>query len=52
MQEITIISLKRKINACFQLNAKLLGQWSSCDRGGCQANAFNVDSNMFCPESR
>jgi len=28
------------------------GQWSGCDRGGCQANAFNVDSNMFCPESR
>merc|ERR1712026_79513 len=23
-----------------------------CDRGGCQNNAFYVDSNMFCPEDR
>merc|ERR1719383_716267 len=28
------------------------GNWNDCDRGGCQANAFNVDSNMFCPEDR
>jgi len=28
------------------------GAWTSCDRGGCQNNAFNVDSNMICPESR
>merc|ERR1712154_587784 len=23
-----------------------------CDQGGCQVNAFNVDSNMMCPEDR
>jgi len=23
-----------------------------CDGGGCQTNAFNVDSNMMCPEDR
>merc|ERR1711978_785352 len=28
------------------------GYWDSCDRGGCQVNAFNVDSNMMCPEDR
>merc|ERR1712179_621401 len=28
------------------------GYWSDCDRGGCQNNAFYVDSNMFCPEDR
>jgi len=28
------------------------GAWNNCDRGGCQVNAFNVDSNMLCPESR
>merc|ERR1719186_2175658 len=28
------------------------GNWDSCDRGGCQVNAFNVDSNMMCPEDR
>lgn len=29
-----------------------LGNWGDCDRGGCQQNAFNVDSSMFCPEDR
>jgi len=29
-----------------------LGNNNSCDRGGCQVNAFNVDSNMMCPEDR
>jgi len=29
-----------------------LGNWGDCDRGGCQANAYNVDSSMFCPEDR
>merc|ERR1712002_247126 len=24
--------------------------WDSCDRGGCQTNAFNVDSRMMCPD--
>ena len=28
------------------------GYWSDCDRGGCQNNAFYVDSSMFCPEDR
>merc|ERR1719295_1270293 len=28
------------------------GYWDSCDRGGCQVNAFNVDSSMMCPEDR
>jgi len=28
------------------------GYWDSCDGGGCQVNAFNVDSNMMCPEDR
>merc|ERR1719391_88522 len=28
------------------------GDWYGCDRGGCQNNAFYVDSNMFCPEDR
>merc|ERR1712241_1612349 len=28
------------------------GNWYDCDRGGCQNNAFYVDSNMFCPEDR
>merc|ERR1711872_253064 len=28
------------------------GNWWDCDRGGCQNNAFYVDSNMFCPEDR
>merc|ERR1712061_523935 len=28
------------------------GYWDSCDKGGCQVNAFNVDSNMMCPEDR
>jgi len=28
------------------------GNWNDCDRGGCQNNAFYVDSNMFCPEDR
>jgi len=28
------------------------GNWNECDRGGCQENAFRVDPNMFCPESR
>merc|ERR1712105_34912 len=28
------------------------GYWDSCDGGGCQGNAFNVDSNMMCPEDR
>merc|ERR1712142_1196835 len=28
------------------------GYWDSCDRGGCQVDAFNVDSNMMCPEDR
>merc|ERR1719305_1052370 len=28
------------------------GNWNDCDRGGCQENAFRVDQNMFCPESR
>ena len=26
------------------------GYWDSCDRGGCQTNAFNVDSRMMCPD--
>jgi hypothetical protein len=28
------------------------GYWDSCDKGGCQQNAFNVDSGMMCPEDR
>merc|ERR1712088_289618 len=28
------------------------GYWDNCDRGGCQQNAFNVDSGMMCPEDR
>jgi len=28
------------------------GYWGDCDRGGCQNNAFYVDSSMFCPEDR
>jgi len=28
------------------------GHWDYCDQGGCQVNAFNVDSNMMCPEDR
>merc|ERR1712215_540337 len=28
------------------------GYWDSCDKGGCQVNASNVDSNMMCPEDR
>lgn len=28
------------------------GYWDSCDRGGCQTNAFNVNSNLMCPEDR
>jgi len=28
------------------------GNWDSCDGGGCQVNAFAVDSNMMCPEDR
>jgi len=28
------------------------GNWWECDRGGCQNNAFYVDSNMICPEDR
>merc|ERR1739838_42867 len=28
------------------------GNWNGCDRGGCQQNAFNVDSSMMCPEDR
>ena len=29
------------------------GDWfTSCDRGGCQANSFKIDPNMFCPEDR
>lgn len=28
------------------------GMWTDCDRGGCQNNAFNVDSNMICPDAR
>ncbi|XP_023346304.1 uncharacterized protein LOC111715231 [Eurytemora carolleeae] len=28
------------------------GNWYDCDRGGCQNNAFYVDSNMYCPEDR
>ena len=24
--------------------------YDSCDRGGCQTNAFNVNSNLMCPE--
>ena len=29
------------------------GDWfTSCDRGGCQANSFKKDPNMFCPEER
>merc|ERR1711874_888350 len=26
------------------------GYWDSCDRGGCQTNAFNVDNRMMCPD--
>merc|ERR1711899_290506 len=26
------------------------GYWDSCGRGGCQTNAFNVDSRMMCPD--
>merc|ERR1711915_706371 len=25
------------------------GNWDYCDGGGCQANAFNVNSGMMCP---
>ena len=28
------------------------GNWGSCDRNGCRVNAFDVDSNMMCPEDR
>jgi len=29
------------------------GDWfTSCDRGGCQANSFKIDPSMFCPEDR
>jgi len=28
------------------------GNWWQCDRIGCGTNAFNVNSNMFCPEDR
>ena len=28
------------------------GYWNSCDRGGCQTNAFYVNSNLMCPEDR
>ena len=28
------------------------GYWDNCDRGGCQTNAFRVNSNMMCPEDR
>lgn len=28
------------------------GYISSCDRGGCQTNAHNVDQNGMCPDSR
>ena len=24
--------------------------YDSCDRGGCQTNAYYVDSNLMCPE--
>jgi len=26
--------------------------WSSCDRGGCQTNAFYENPNLLCPEDR
>jgi len=26
--------------------------YDSCDRGGCQTNAYYVDSNLMCPEDR
>merc|ERR1712228_856437 len=26
--------------------------YPNCDRGGCQTNAFNVNSGMMCPEDR
>jgi len=28
------------------------GNWDDCDRSGCQANIYNVDSNAMCPEDR
>lgn len=28
------------------------GYWDYCDGGGCQANAHNIDPNMYCPEDR
>jgi len=28
------------------------GYWDSCDRGGCQTNAFYANSNLMCPEDR
>jgi len=28
------------------------GGWDSCDRGGCQVNAYNADPDMMCPEER
>merc|ERR1719244_1261789 len=34
-------------------NCEWGGDWfTSCDRGGCQANSFKIDPSMFCPEDR
>ena len=27
------------------------GNWYSCDRGGCQTNAFNVNNKLMCPDA-
>jgi hypothetical protein len=26
--------------------------WDSCDRGGCQVNAYNIDPDLMCPDER
>jgi len=28
------------------------GVWDSCDRGGCQVNAYNMDREMMCPDEK
>jgi len=28
------------------------GAWDSCDRWGCQVNAYNMDHDMMCPDDR
>jgi len=45
-------SNKHTVAATLHRCSGSLGNWGDCDRGGCQQNAFNVDSSMFCPEDR